>query len=74
MSYKTLTEFNKALPTETAKRFKVVGLKKRATLSIYFAKWGQVNFPKLSVKRAEQLIKQDFPYLKPVEKTKAGKE
>lgn len=69
--YLTLADLNKALPKETAEKYKVVNIpKKRASYAIFSAKHGEVNFKKLSPARAAQLVKQNFPYLEKVKATK----
>jgi hypothetical protein len=71
--YISLVEFNKALPTETAEKFKVVGLDKQTTKRIHFAKFGSIDFTTLTVESATVLVKKGFPYLE-VKPTKKSKE
>jgi hypothetical protein len=70
MGYKTNSDFNKALPAETAKLFKVVGMKKRTSLKLVWPKWGVVDFQNLSVARATQLVNMKFPFLSPLQPPK----
>jgi len=71
--YLTNSDFNKALPKETADRYKVVGMTKRNSLRVSYAKFGLVDFRSLSLKHAEHLYNQKFPYLEKKAQNKAGK-
>lgn len=74
--YISLVEFNKSLPTETAEKFKVIGLDKQTSKRIVFAKFGTVDFTTLTVDIATILVKKGFPYLevKPAKKSKSSEE
>ncbi len=52
---KEVIDLNKVLPTETAAQFKVVDTKRKST-KVFYAKFGEVDFSVLSVKRAQQLV------------------
>ena len=67
----TNKDYNKALPGETAKLFKVVSMGKRTSTKILFSKYGMVDFTTLSVQYAQRLVNKGFPYLEaiPAKKT-----
>lgn len=66
--YLTVADFNKVLPAEVKAIAKVIDLEKQTSTRIFFAKYGVVDFSKLSVNKARYLISIDFPYLKSLEK------
>lgn len=70
--YITNSQINKALPAETGKVFRVVGLSKRTSTRIVFAAFGEVNFGTLSLKYAIRLEKMGFPYLERIPTKKAA--
>lgn len=68
--YLTNSDFNKALPKDTAEKFKVIGMNKRTSLRMNFAVFGTIDFRTLTLKQAEQLLNKKFPRLERVSKTK----
>jgi len=69
--YLSVADFNKALPADVKAIVKVVDLEKQTSTRILFAKYGVVDFSKLSIAKANLLLAQGFPYLKEI--TKAEK-
>lgn len=59
----TDASLNKVLPEDVKAVYKVVNIGKRSTKSIYLPKFGIIQFDKISLKKAEQLVKNKFPYL-----------
>lgn len=62
---------NALLPKETAEQFKVVNFKSNSS-KIVTAKFGEVDFKTLSMKRAQALIDKGAPFL--AVKQQKGKE
>jgi hypothetical protein len=65
--YLTIKDFNDALPKEVASLFKIKSLENKTSLIIVFHEFGKVDFSKLSIERAQQLVgnKAYFIELKP---------
>ena len=66
-------QLNALLPTETAQRYKVVGLEKQLSSRI-ITKHGEVNFKTISVERAAQLVKQGFPHIEEIKTKEKSKD
>jgi hypothetical protein len=60
-------QFNSLLPSETAQRYRVVGLEKQLSSRI-ITKHGEVNFKTMSLSRAAQLVKQGYPHIEEITK------
>lgn len=56
-------ELDSWLPEKVAERFSVEGVVKGSSKKMY-PKFGIVDFKTISLARAEQLVKMEFPYLK----------
>lgn len=65
--YLTIKDFNDALPKEVASLFKIKSLENKTSLVIVFHLYGKVDFSKLSIEKAQQLVdsKAYFIELKP---------
>ena len=65
--YLTIKDFNDALPKEVASLFKIKSLENKTSLIIVFHEFGKVDFSRLSIERAQQLVgnKAYFIELKP---------
>ena len=62
------------LPKEVKEKYKVVGLSNRSTTAMMVPNFGKVDFSKLTLKRAERLVKMKFPYLEAVSSKSDNKE
>ena len=63
--YVSLKEANAALPSEVAEKFEITNWSnKRTSTKVFYPKFGEVNFKTISVNRAAQLVKLNFPLLK----------
>lgn len=78
---KTLAElredaFNKKqaswLPDKTRELFKLQGIDEGSSPRKYYPGFGEINFTKLSIAKAEQLVKMKFPYLVKINKRTAS--
>lgn len=68
------SDLNKVLPTAVAERFQINSkIDKIASTRSVFAKHGTVDFKTLSLARAEQLVKQQAPWIEEKAKTPADK-
>jgi hypothetical protein len=66
LAHLTDKDFNAALPAETKEKYAIKGMTKRSTLCIYSQKYGHIDFSKLSVARAAQLVKMGAPFIEEV--------
>jgi hypothetical protein len=65
-------DLNKALPAETAAEYKISGLEKNQSTKILFPKYGVVDFSKLTLKKAEHLLKVGAPFISKKKKDAAA--
>jgi hypothetical protein len=56
-------DFNKIIPEATAAVYKIKDLEKRQSTKIMFPKFGTVDFTKLSIPRAAQLVSLKAPFI-----------
>lgn len=57
-------DLNSVLPAETAEKYTVIPSKDQKSTRVVFHLYGEVDFRKLSVHRAAQLVKQGAPFIK----------
>lgn len=60
---------NKVLPKETAALYRIIGLKDNTTTRMVHVKYGEIDFKRLSVKKAEALVKRGADFIEAVPKT-----
>lgn len=68
------SDLSKVLPKEVSDLYKVVKLSKRSTAAIVVGNFGKINFKTLTLKKAEYLVKNGFPFLEKLPTKKSKKE
>lgn len=57
------TDFNDALPKETAELYRIINMDNRTSTKVLLPKFGKVDFTKISVKQAEYFVRQKATFI-----------
>lgn len=61
--HNTASDLNKLLPKATAEKYKIVNTGKRSSTTVYYPKFGVIDFKTLSVAKAKHLVKLKAPFI-----------
>jgi hypothetical protein len=71
MAEDKVIDLNKVLPAATSEKYKISNLEGRNSTRLFFAKFGTIDFTKLSVAKAALLVEQKAPFISEKKKNEA---